>query len=208
MPSDPYRRIASAYERVIDPTNRRLHSVIRKRHPAPAGSRILDIGCGTGAQLEGYLGEDRVLAGIDLSPSMLERARHRLGPEADLRLGSATELPFQDGSFDQVLCSLVLHEIPSQARLDVLGQVRRVLAPDGRLITVEFTTAPGSVKGRLLRALTWPVERLAGAAHFRHFRDFVATGGFPALADRCGLRIESSFDVAGGNMCISVALVD
>lgn len=205
MQTDPYSRISSAYERLMDPLNRPLHSLIRRHHPAPAGTRILDIGCGTGAQLAGYVGEERRLTGIDLSPSMLERARRRLGPEADLRLGSATDLPFPPGSFDQVLCSMVLHEMPADMRLEVLGQVREVMAPGGSLIVVEFAVGPSSLKGRLLRAATWPIELAAGATHFRRFRQFLATGGFPMLVERAGLRHESEHRVSGGNVAIHVA---
>src|SRR5665811_1048898 len=98
METDRYRRITPVYSRVFDRLNAPLHSLIRTKYPAPPGSRILDVGCGTGAQLAGYLGDGRELFGVDLSPSMLDQARRRLA-EAHLHLGSAADLPFDDGFF-------------------------------------------------------------------------------------------------------------
>lgn len=205
METDRYRRITPVYARVFDRLNEPLHALIRNKYPAPPGSRVLDIGCGTGAQLAGYLGEDRELFGVDLSPSMLDRARQRLGADAHLHLGSAADLPFDDGFFDQVLASMVLHEMPRDTRLAVIGEIRRVLRTDGRLLVVEFTPAPATTSGRIFRAISWPIERLAGAEHFREFRRFVDMGGFPAVAEVGGMEIESSRMLAGGNTAVYIA---
>lgn len=102
-----------------------------------AGERVLDVGCGTGivarraAQQVGDLSD---VVGIDLNERMLDVAR-RSSAELDLsiewRQGDATELPFDDGSFDAVLCQQVLQFIPQPG--DALREMGRVLAPDGRL---------------------------------------------------------------------------
>lgn len=205
METDRYRRLTPVYARVFDRLNAPLHSLIRNKYPVPPGSRILDIGCGTGAQLAGYLAEDRELFGVDLSPSMLDRARQRLGAEAHLHLGSAADLPFDDDFFDQILASMVLHEMPHDTRLAVIGEVRRVLRPDGHLLVVEFTPTPQTTSGRIFRAISWPIERVAGAEHFSEFRRFVDMGGFPAVAELAGLEIESSRLLAGGNTAIYIA---
>ena len=205
MERDRYRRITPVYARVFDRLNAKLHSLVRNKYPASPGSRVLDIGCGTGAQLAGYLGEDRELFGVDLSPSMLDRARQRLGADAHLHLGSATDLPYDHDFFDQVLASMVLHEMPNDTRLAVIGEIRRVLRTDGRLLVVEFTPAPATTSGKIFRAISWPIERLAGAEHFREFRRFVDMGGFPAVADLAGLEIESTRMLAGGNTAIYIA---
>lgn len=205
MERDRYRRITPVYAAVFDRLNASLHSLIRTKHPAAPGSRILDIGCGTGAQLAEYLDEGRELFGVDLSPSMLDRARRRLGPDAHLYLGSAADLPFDDDFFDQVLASMVLHEMPYETRLAVIGEIRRVLRTEGRLLVVEFTPAPSTASGKVLRAISWPIERLAGVEHFREFRRFVERGGFPEIAELAGLEIESSRMLAGGNTALYVA---
>jgi SAM-dependent methyltransferase len=64
---------------------------------------------------------------------MLELARRRLGPDADLRVaGLGGPLPFPDGAFDDVIACLVLHYL--QDWTAALAELRRVLKPGGRLI--------------------------------------------------------------------------
>jgi ubiquinone/menaquinone biosynthesis C-methylase UbiE len=78
---------------------------------------------------------------------MIERARAkakraRLPIEFIATAGEA--LPFPDASFDVVLISLVLHQLPSDALHATMAQVRRVLAPGGRLLAVDLgTPIPG-----------------------------------------------------------------
>jgi SAM-dependent methyltransferase len=74
------------------------------------GDSALDVGCGPGAALEALarrVGVDRV-AGIDPSNSFVEMAKRRV-PDADIRLGTAEALPFDDRSFDVVLSQLVVN---------------------------------------------------------------------------------------------------
>ena len=206
MSEDPYQGSAGIYAAIFDRVNAPLHRLVRRRHPPPDGGRILDIGCGTGAQLAGYTDEGLTLAGVDRSEAMLEKARARIGSEADLRLGSATDLPFEDDSFDQVLMSLVLHEMAPEVRLAVMREARRVLAPSGQALVVEFGVEPMDVRGRILRAISWPLERLAGAQHFRSFRRFLGDGGFPSIAARSGFTLDSVRPLLGGNTTLYVAV--
>lgn len=78
---------------------------------------ILDVGCGTGRALEWYTREvpGASVAGIDPSPDMLARARER-APEADCRVGSAQSLPFDDGQFDLVCSTGILHHVKDPDR--------------------------------------------------------------------------------------------
>jgi SAM-dependent methyltransferase len=106
-------------------------------HVAP-GARVLDAGCGTGMALAQYAGADRTLAGFDLSDGMLRQARKRGDLRyADLRVASAASpWPYEDGSFDAVLCLAMLEFV--EALDESLDELVRVLAPGGRaLFTVE-----------------------------------------------------------------------
>jgi ubiquinone/menaquinone biosynthesis C-methylase UbiE len=93
------------------------------------GERGLDVGCGTAAALAPAARITDQAVGIELSPKMAERAREA-APNADVVVGDAGTLPFEDGSFDVVLSSFVVFffEDPTAA----LAEWRRVLAPDGR----------------------------------------------------------------------------
>lgn len=83
-----------------------------------ARGEALEIAIGTGRNISFYH-EDVQLTGIELSPKMIEIARHRvreLGIEADLRVSDAQNLPFPNTSFDTVVATLVLCPIPDSHR--------------------------------------------------------------------------------------------
>lgn len=97
------------------------------------GRRILDAGCGSGPLFAALRDRGAIVTGIDASAGMLEQARRRLGPGADLRVADlASPLPFPDEAFDDVITSLVLHYLEDWG--PTLAELRRVLTPGGRLI--------------------------------------------------------------------------
>jgi ubiquinone/menaquinone biosynthesis C-methylase UbiE len=102
---------------------------------------MLDIGCGTGAllQMVQEKKKDARLFGVDLSEKMIQVAKAKLGEKADLRVSDSEKLPFPNGAFDLVMCTFSFHHYPNPGA--VLSEVRRVLAPGGRLILVDPTTA-------------------------------------------------------------------
>jgi SAM-dependent methyltransferase len=98
-----------------------------------AGRRILDVGCGAGPLLEALRDRGAIVTGVETSAKMLELARQRLGDGAALQQADLTcPLPFPDGAFDDVIVCLVLHYL--QDWTAPLAELRRVLAPGGRLI--------------------------------------------------------------------------
>ena len=98
-----------------------------------AGRRILDVGCGAGPLLAALRERGALVTGVDSSTKMLELARQRLGDGADLHLADLSNpLPFPDGAFDDVIACLVLHYLEDWTA--PLTELRRVLAPGGRLI--------------------------------------------------------------------------
>jgi SAM-dependent methyltransferase len=101
------------------------------------GRRILDAGCGSGPLFAALRDKGAILTGIDSSAGMLDCARQRLGPDADLRVADLTQpLPFADASFDDVIASLVLHYFQDWG--PTLAEMRRVLRTGGRLIVSVF----------------------------------------------------------------------
>jgi SAM-dependent methyltransferase len=97
------------------------------------GRRILDAGCGSGPLFATLRDRGAVVTGIDASAGMLALARRRLGDDADLHLVDLSDrLPFDDGAFDDVVASLVLHYLEDWG--PTLAELRRVLRPGGRLI--------------------------------------------------------------------------
>ena len=135
--TDHFDAVAARYDRLRAPEGVTPVHELLVREGDLAGTRVLDIGCGTGvhaAILAEHFGCR--LAGIDASAGMLAEARAKL-PGADFRHGVAEELPFADGTFDAALMVLVVHHLD---RPRAFAEARRVLAPRGRLLIT--TTNP------------------------------------------------------------------
>jgi ubiquinone/menaquinone biosynthesis C-methylase UbiE len=130
-----------------------------------AQGQVLEVAIGTGRSLP-YYPADAVVTGIELSAAMLAIARQRatdLAREVDSREGDAEHLPFDDGSFDTVVCALALCTIPSPAA--AIGEMLRVLVPGGQLLLLDHigSTWPP------VRAAQWLLERITIRATGEHF---------------------------------------
>ncbi len=103
----------------------------------PAGAAVLDVGCGAGAETIFLAGCGFRAIGVDSSAKALEIARTRAaeaGVETDFRLAEATDLPFTDGSIGFANDRGCLHVIDPDRWPDYARELRRVLAPDARLL--------------------------------------------------------------------------
>lgn len=109
-----------------------------------SGDVVLDVGCGTGTLLmeaAKRIGPAGVLHGVDRSPEMLAHARSKAVAHhirAEFREASSDRLPFADGSFDVVFCTLMLHHLPASMQVATVTEMRRVLRPGGRIIIVDM----------------------------------------------------------------------
>lgn len=104
------------------------------------GDRFLDVGCGPGAALEHAVSTGAGVAGIDPSPAMVARASRRV-PEAEVRVGSAENIPFPEDSFSVVANISSFHHWAD--REAGLRDILRVLAPGGRLYIAEGVLSEG-----------------------------------------------------------------
>lgn len=200
---DPYRRIAGVYDRLIEPMQAGVRRVALEVVPPEPEWQVLDVGCGTGTGMAQYVEAGCTVTGVDVSPAMLEKATARLGDRAELHITDGDILPFDGGSFDLVTTSMVLHEVPADARAALVTEMARVARPDGRLLFVDFRL--GSLrgwKGPTLRALSSVVELFSG--HYSGYRSFKTAGGVPGVVGAAGLGIEREKIVAGGNVAIYV----
>jgi ubiquinone/menaquinone biosynthesis C-methylase UbiE len=108
------------------------------------GHSVLDVGCGTGTlaiAASRRVGGDGSVYGVDPSPEMIARAERKAVkarvPVVFMR-AAAEQMPFEDGRFDVVLSTLMLHHLPRNARELCAREVRRVLKPGGRVLVVDF----------------------------------------------------------------------
>lgn len=124
------------YEReLVGPLFRPWAEILIERTAVSAGDRVLDVACGTGivARLaRERTGDGGRVVGVDLSPAMLAVARAVAPAGIDWREGNAGALPVDDAErFDVVICQQGLQFFPD--RTAAIGEMRRVLAPNGRL---------------------------------------------------------------------------
>ncbi len=110
--------------------------VIEETFAPLAGSRILDIGCGSGHLCRALARRQSLPTGIDVSGAVLTRARV-LCPDLDLVQCSAENLPFEDGSFDGAVMMNSLHHVPKDAMERALREALRCIGRECRLLILE-----------------------------------------------------------------------
>ena len=144
------------------------------------GDRVLDVGCGTGSltiEAARAAGPGGRVVGIEPGAEMIGRARakaRRAKVPIEFVPTAGEALPFPGDSFDVVLVSLVLHQLPSGPLHGTMAEIRRVLAPGGRLLIVDLgTPAPGQ-----------------NTVHSHGHASMAARGGVPFDLDRVGLLVE------------------
>ncbi len=154
-----WEKLAPRYDKDIAFFERLLFADGRHWVCSQARGEVLEIGVGTGRNLEHYPPSIR-LTTIDISPPMLDIARQRastLGREVDLRVGDAQALEFADESFDTVVFTLSLCSIPDDRK--ALREARRVLRPGGRLLLLEHVASPRWPVRSVQRLLDWITVR-------------------------------------------------
>lgn len=148
------------------------------------GETVLDVGCGTGTLLQALVARqpEGRFAGIDPDPRVLAIARRRLQsstPTVALVEGYAQDLPFPGQAFDLVISTLIFHHLPDPVKVCALREVRRVLAPHGRFLLVDF----GAPQTRTARVLLTIGSLFDGRDNMRanlagELPDMMTTAGF------------------------------
>ncbi len=114
-----------------------------KRHQFTdlSDKRILDIGCGSGIQLQRFIASGarpENLSGIDLMTERIEQARH-LNPAINWQVGSAHQLPYPDAQFDLVTLFVVFSSILNKAlRQSIADEIWRVRKAGGLILCYDF----------------------------------------------------------------------
>jgi ubiquinone/menaquinone biosynthesis C-methylase UbiE len=166
----------------------RWRPILVARARESRASRILDLGCGTGAMAIGLLDAlpAVTVVGVDGDPEVLGRARAKAaaaGVRLELLQAMADRLPLPDASFDCVMSTLVFHHLPPQVKRDALAEARRVLVPGGRMLICDV----GRARDPVMRALFFAVQLLDGFATTREnaagkLPEIVADAGFQEVS--------------------------
>lgn len=125
------------------------------------GTRALDFGCGAGRSTRFLKELAFEVVGVDISESMLEQARGR-DSRGDYRLiADGTLSAFDAGSFDLTLAAFTFDNIPTVLKISALRELRRVLAPSGRLVVVVSASAIYSHEWASFSTRDFPANRTA-----------------------------------------------
>lgn len=179
------------YETLMDPLLRDLRKFTPEFSGMKAGDKVIDVCCGTGAQVLEYGRHSIIATGIDSSQGMLKIAlRNRMRQKAvnvSFQLADATNLPFPDGYFDYATVSLGLHDKEKPIRYQIVSEMKRIVKQDGSLILIDYQVPlPRNIWAVFARA----IEFLAGGSHYQGFKDYLAIGGIEDILKNHGLRVE------------------
>ena len=121
-----------------------------------AAGRALEIGGGTGLNLPHYGPQVNSLTITEPDPSMLKRLERRAKadrPATTVLRAPAEDLPFEDGTFDMVVSTLVLCGVDDQPR--AVREIRRVLRPGGTLLFLEHVRSDDPKAARKQDRMNW-----------------------------------------------------
>jgi ubiquinone/menaquinone biosynthesis C-methylase UbiE len=173
-----------------DPMRRRLLAPllrgIRAFSDRPAGQvRVLDVATGTGRslrQIRGALPKAQ-LFGLDLSSAYLRQANRWLsqlpGELPQLVQGNAESMPFAEGTFQGLTCVFLFHELPGEARQNVLQEAFRVLEPGGVVVLADSVQLADSPQFSAV------MENFRRVFHEPYYRDYISDD-LEGRLRRCG----------------------
>jgi phosphatidylethanolamine/phosphatidyl-N-methylethanolamine N-methyltransferase len=150
-----YEKLSKVYDLIFGPTLHPGRVTALERMGIQPNDRILEVGVGTGINTSMYPRNCQV-TGVDLSSSMLEKARERVAREGlrNVRLleMDAQNLTFADDSFDIVYAPYLVSVVPDPVR--VVREMRRVCKPGGKIIILNHFRSANPILSRLERAIS------------------------------------------------------
>ncbi|MBG0792467.1 class I SAM-dependent methyltransferase [Methylocystis sp. H62] len=152
----------------------------RREVVAAASGRVLEIGVGSGLNFPFYSEQVEIVIGIDPSPRLLAMASRRAEAArvlTELLQASATAIPLADDTIDTIVMTWTLCSIPDP--LTALREIRRVLKPDGRLLSIEHGLSPEAGVERWQHRLTPIWGPISGGCHLdRTMDNLIRSAGF------------------------------
>jgi ubiquinone/menaquinone biosynthesis C-methylase UbiE len=151
----------------------------RRQLLSGASGRVLEIGGGTGANLQHYGPEIEALTVTEPEPPMLKRLEKKArveAPNATIVRAPAEDIPFEDGSFDTAVSTLVLCGVDDQGR--ALQELRRVLRPGGRLLFIEHVRSDDADLARFQDRMNRVNRFVVGCDCNRRTLDAIEAAGF------------------------------
>src|SRR5215469_13508266 len=147
---------ALTYDRLMANAEKAQLGALRRSLLTAASGDVIEIGGGTGANLPYYRPEAGSLTITEPETAMVRRFERRAreqAPQAKILRAPAEDLPFEDGTFDTVVSTMVLCSVGDQPR--ALRQLRRVLRPGGQLLFIEHVRSGDPRLARHQDRMNW-----------------------------------------------------
>jgi len=182
---EKYNRLARFYDLHSKFAEKLWFIKWRKKFFAPLKGNILEVGIGTGKNID-YYNKNAKVMGIDFSEKMLEKAREKLiksgKKNITLKQMDAENLNFKDNSFDYVVTSCVFCSVPDPIR--GLEEIRRVLKPTGKLIMIEHVLSKNPIIA-LIEHIHNPITKFFfGVNVNRNTKQNIIKSGLRVVEDR------------------------
>ena len=126
---DGYSRVAEGYAKKTARVSSQSNDSILDAVAAGPGTRLLDVACGPGFLTASAVKRGVIVVALDFAPNMVAIARS-VNPDVEIHEGDAENLPFDDGRFDAVVCSLGILHFPNPEH--AIAEAFRVLRSGGR----------------------------------------------------------------------------
>jgi len=170
---------------------RRVRPLVVEFSQVQPGAKVLDVATGTGEQAFAFARSSCDVIGVDLTDSMLQRARQRNREgKVKFEVGDATHLRFATKSFDITCISFALHDMPPFIRQKVISEMIRVTKLDGRLIVVDYDL-PQNKLGRIL--VRWFVSLYEG----KYYDQFIVSD-MGSLLESNGIEVTDQLPILAG----------
>ncbi|WP_152912144.1 class I SAM-dependent methyltransferase [Caloranaerobacter sp. TR13] len=173
-----YDRFAKIYDLMEKPMEASKLSDWRKDAIKELQGKVLEVGVGTGKNIE-YYPKNLDVTGIDFSSKMLEKARRKakkLNKEIKLIYMDAQNMDFDDNTFDSVFTTCVFCSVPDPIK--GLKEIRRVCKPNGKIVMIEHVRSERKVIAALMDIFNPIVVRTFGANINRKTISNIETAGF------------------------------
>ncbi len=176
------------YDRFIAPNQYRLFSQIKGL--IKPNCTVIDVGCGTGRFSFTVADKCTSVVGIDLSKRNIDVAHVNLNKRPNDKISflhkNLSELIMDSNpKFDYAVLTYVIHEVDPLDRMQLLAEIALIA---DRIIIGDYLVPKPIGMWSVLNEI---VEFLAGAEHFRNYKNYVASGGIPDLATKADLKIIS-----------------
>jgi demethylmenaquinone methyltransferase/2-methoxy-6-polyprenyl-1,4-benzoquinol methylase len=205
--SNLYKMVESGwfYGSFIDPVLKKMRKRIATE--IQSGEKVIDVACGTGAQVLEFTGKASVVVGVDLSDSMIAKANQTISKNgisnAKFYVENAIELSrFEHNQFDVATMSLALHQFEPELHSKILAEMKRI---SRKIIIVDYAVPlPKNYAGTGSKI----AEFFAGREHHSNFKQYYKLGGLNKILPANKLQINRSVLFGKNAFQMAIAFTD